>query len=78
LVWPQARPQALSGDVCNDGDGELVRQVGGDDGFTPALADHCPPQARIDSTACIPNRRAATPHEFTHRESGAGRKRTHI
>ncbi len=32
----------------------LVRLVGGDDGFTAALADHCPPLARIDSTACIP------------------------
>ncbi|SQC15501.1 hydrogenase metallocenter assembly protein HypF [Klebsiella pneumoniae] len=56
FVWQLARAQARCGDVCNDGDGVLVRLVGGDDGFTAALADHCPPLARIDSTACIPYR----------------------
>ncbi|MCS5792868.1 hypothetical protein LNP59_10445 [Klebsiella pneumoniae subsp. pneumoniae] len=65
-----ARAQARCGDVCNDGDGVLVRLVGGDDGFTAALADHCPPLARIDNTACIPYRWAATPQGFTIREWG--------
>ena len=78
FVWQLARAQARCGDVCNDGDGVLVRLVGGDDGFTAALADHCPPLARIDSTACIPYRWAATPQDFTIRESGAGRMRTQI
>nr|VXZ81310.1 Carbamoyltransferase hypF [Klebsiella pneumoniae] len=54
-----------------------MRLVGGDDGFTAALADHCPPLARIDSTACIPYRWAATPQDFTIRER-AGRMRTQI
>ena len=70
FVWQLARAQARCGDVCNDGDGVLVRLVGGDDGFTAALADHCPPLARIDSTACIPYRWAATPQDFTIREWG--------
>ncbi len=70
FVWQLARAQARCGDVCNDGDGVLVRLVGGDDGFTAALADHCPPLARIDSTACIPYRWTATPQDFTIRESG--------
>ncbi|MEH8445296.1 acylphosphatase, partial [Klebsiella pneumoniae] len=78
FVWQLARAQARCGDVCNDGDGVLVRLVGGDDGFTAALADHCPPLARIDSTACIPYRWAPTPQDFTIRESGAGRMRTQI
>ncbi len=78
FVWQLARAQARCGDVCNDGDGVLVRLVGGDDGFTAALADHCPPLARIDSTACTPYRWAALPQDFTIRESGTGRMRTQI
>ena len=78
FVWQLARAQARCGDVCNDGDGVLVRLVGGDDGFTAALADHCPPLARIDSTACIPYRWTAMPQDFTIRESGKGRMRTQI
>ena len=31
FVWQLARAQARCGDVCNDGDGVLVRLVGGDD-----------------------------------------------
>lgn len=44
----------LRGDVCNDGDGVLVRLVGGDAPFLAALTRRCPPLARIDSAAAAP------------------------
>lgn len=78
FVWQLAQGQARCGDVCNDGDGVLVRLAGDDDGFTAALAAHCPPLARIDSLVCAPYRWAAPPQDFTIRESGAGRMRTQI
>lgn len=78
FVWQLAQGQARCGDVCNDGDGVLVRLAGDDDGFTAALAAHCPPLARIDSVVCAPYRWAAPPQDFTIRESGAGRMRTQI
>lgn len=78
FVWQLAQGQARCGDVCNDGDGVLVRLTGDDDGFTAALAAHCPPLARIDSADCAPYRWAAPPQDFTIRESGAGRMRTQI
>lgn len=78
FVWQLAQRQARCGDVCNDGEGVLVRLVGGDDGFTAALAAHCPPLARVDSADCAPYRWAAPPQGFTIRESGAGRMRTQI
>ncbi|HBR2028911.1 carbamoyltransferase HypF [Klebsiella quasipneumoniae] len=78
FVWQLAQGQARCGDVCNDGDGVLVRLAGDDDGFTAALAAHCPPLARIDSADCAPYRWAAPPQDFTIRESGAGRMRTQI
>ncbi|EPS5938079.1 carbamoyltransferase HypF [Klebsiella quasipneumoniae] len=78
FVWQLAQGQARCGDVCNDGDGVLVRLAGDDDGFTAALAAHCPLLARIDSADCAPYRWAAPPQDFTIRESGAGRMRTQI
>ena len=47
FVWQLAQRQARCGDVCNDGEGVLVRLAGGDDGFTAALAAHCPPHALV-------------------------------
>ncbi|HGO4292171.1 TPA: acylphosphatase, partial [Klebsiella quasipneumoniae subsp. similipneumoniae] len=32
FVWQLAQRQARCGDVCNDGEGVLVRLAGGDDG----------------------------------------------
>ncbi len=78
FVWQLAQRQARCGDVCNDGEGVLVRLAGGDDGFTAALAAHCPPLARVDSADCAPYCWAAPPQGFTIRESGAGRMRTQI
>ena len=52
FVWQLARQMARGGDVRNDGDGVLVRLIGDDGGFSAALARHCPPLARIDSTDC--------------------------
>ena len=37
FVWQLAQQLGLRGDVCNDGDGVLVRLVGGDAPFLAAL-----------------------------------------
>ncbi len=66
--WPGRRPAAAMS--VTTATAYWCGWSGGDDGFTAALADHCPPLARIDSTACIPYRWAATPQDFTIRESG--------
>jgi hydrogenase maturation protein HypF len=48
------RSSELRGDVCNDGDGVLVRLVGDDAPFLAALTRRCPPLARIDSVETRP------------------------
>ena len=42
FVWQLAQQLGLRGDVCNDGDGVLVRLVGGDAPFLAALTRRCP------------------------------------
>ncbi|WP_227511281.1 acylphosphatase, partial [Klebsiella aerogenes] len=78
FVWQLARQMARGGDVCNDGDGVLVRLIGDDGGFSAALARHCPPLARIDSTDCTPFHWHRLPQDFTIRHSGGGSMRTQI
>ncbi|EMB4313788.1 TPA: carbamoyltransferase HypF [Klebsiella aerogenes] len=78
FVWQLARQMARGGDVCNDGDGVLVRLTGDDGGFSAALARHCPPLARIDSTDCIPYHWHRLPQDFTIRHSDGGSMRTQI
>lgn len=78
FVWQLARQMGRGGDVCNDGDGVLVRLIGDDGGFSAALARHCPPLARIDSTDCTPFHWHRLPQDFTIRHSGGGSMRTQI
>ncbi|MBS0931326.1 carbamoyltransferase HypF, partial [Klebsiella michiganensis] len=78
FVWQLAQQLGLRGDVCNDGDGVLVRLVGDDTPFLAALTRRCPPLARIDSAAAAPFVWAAPPPGFTIRQSGAGSMRTQI
>jgi len=50
-VWRIARQLGLEGDVCNDGEGVLIRAFGPPDvldAFCAALKAQCPPLARID------------------------------
>ena len=78
FVWQLARQMARGGNVCNDGDGVLVRLTGDDGGFSAALARHCPPLARIDSTDCTPFHWHRLPQDFTIRHSDGGSMRTQI
>lgn len=78
FVWQLAQELGLRGDVCNDGDGVLVRLGGGDAAFLAALTQRCPPLARIDSTQGQPFAWAIAPSGFTIRQSGAGSMRTQI
>lgn len=78
FVWQLAQELGLRGDVCNDGDGVLVRLGGGDAVFLAALTQRCPPLARIDSTQAQPFAWAIAPSGFTIRQSGAGSMRTQI
>ncbi|TMW40205.1 hypothetical protein DOY81_014715, partial [Sarcophaga bullata] len=50
-VWQLAHQYALNGDVCNDGEGVLVRllNTADIDLFTQLLYQHCPPLAHIES-----------------------------
>ncbi|WEF29115.1 carbamoyltransferase HypF [Klebsiella aerogenes] len=78
FVWQLAQQTAHYGDVCNDGDGVLVRLVGDDNGFTTALARHCPPLARIDSIDSAAFHWDELPTDFTIRQSGVSSMRTQI
>lgn len=78
FVWQLAQELGLRGDVCNDGDGVLVRLGGGDAVFLAALTQRCPPLARVDSTQAQPFAWAIAPSGFTIRQSGAGSMRTQI
>nr|WP_287858144.1 carbamoyltransferase HypF [Klebsiella sp.] len=78
FVWQLAQELGLCGDVCNDGDGVLVRLGGGDAAFLAALTQRCPPLARIDSTQAQPFAWAIAPSGFTIRQSGTGSMRTQI
>ena len=78
FVWQLAQQLGVRGDVCNDGDGVLVRLVGDDAAFLSALTRRCPPLARIDSTETQPFVWAVAPLDFTIRQSGAGSMRTQI
>ena len=70
FVWQLAQQLGLRGDVCNDGDGVLVRLVGGDAPFLAALTRRCPPLARIDSAAAAPFVRDAAPPGLPFAKAG--------
>lgn len=78
FVWQLANQLGLCGDVCNDGEGVLVRLAGDATAFQTLLLQHCPPLARIDSIDTQPLRWPHIPTEFTIRHSAGGAMATQI
>ena len=78
FVWQLAQQLQLHGDVCNDGDGVVVRLLEDPALFIRELHVHCPPLARIDSVESEPFRWAQPPTEFSIRQSAGGTMNTQI
>lgn len=78
FVWQLAQQLQLHGDVCNDGDGVVVRLLEDPALFIRELHAHCPPLARIDSVESEPFRWAQPPTEFSIRQSAGGTMNTQI
>lgn len=78
FVWQLAQHLQLHGDVCNDGDGVVVRLLEDPAVFITALHKHCPPLARIDSVEREPFTWSLPPAEFTIRQSAGGAMNTQI
>nr|WP_282557861.1 carbamoyltransferase HypF [Providencia burhodogranariea] len=79
-VWQLAHQCHLNGDVCNDGEGVLVRLLASADitEFTQLLSQHCPPLAHIDSIQPQSFDWDELPEKFSIRHSGAGRMDTQV
>ncbi|HGY1778638.1 TPA: carbamoyltransferase HypF [Citrobacter amalonaticus] len=78
FVWQLAQQLQLHGDVCNDGDGVVVRLLEDPALFIRELHAHCPPLARIDSVESEPFRWEQPPTEFSIRQSAGGTMNTQI
>lgn len=78
FVWQLAQQLQLHGDVCNDGDGVVVRLLEEPTPFIAELHQHCPPLARIDSVECEPFAWSQRPADFTIRQSAGGTMNTQI
>ncbi|ELW1648408.1 carbamoyltransferase HypF [Enterobacter oligotrophicus] len=78
FVWQLAHQLQLAGDVCNDGEGVLVRLAGKGGAFITRLRQGCPPLARIDEIDSQPFNWATLPDEFTIRHSASGAMDTQI
>ncbi|MDY0418378.1 carbamoyltransferase HypF [Enterobacter sp. 170198] len=78
FVWQLAQALQLTGDVCNDGEGVLVRLAGNGGAFTARLCQDCPPLARIDAIDAQPFTWTRVPTEFTIRHSAGGAMDTQI
>lgn len=78
FVWQLAQQLQLAGDVCNDGEGVLVRLAGNGGAFTARLHQDCPPLARIDRVEAQPFTWARLPKDFTIRHSAGGAMDTQI
>ncbi|PTM34013.1 carbamoyltransferase HypF [Enterobacter cloacae] len=78
FVWQLAQSLQLSGDVCNDGEGVLVRLAGNGGAFTARLRQDCPPLARIDAIDLQPFTWRRVPEDFTIRHSAGGAMDTQI
>ena len=80
-VWRLAQGLGLSGDVCNDGEGVLIRAFGSAadlDAFCDALRAQCPPLARIDALEREPLDGLPKDPSFRIMASGAGAVRTGV
>lgn len=78
FVWQLAHQLQLTGDVCNDGEGVLVRLAGNGGAFTARLHQDCPPLARIDHVETQPFTWTNLPHAFVIRHSAGGAMDTQI
>jgi hydrogenase maturation protein HypF len=78
FVWQLARQLELTGDVCNDGEGVLVRLAGNGGAFTARLHQDCPPLARIDRVDVQPFTWPRVPDAFVIRHSAGGAMDTQI
>ncbi|HCT4796718.1 TPA: carbamoyltransferase HypF [Enterobacter hormaechei] len=78
FVWQLAHQLGLAGDVCNDGEGVLVRLAGSGGDFTARLRQDCPPLARIDRVETQPFIWTTLPDEFVIRHSESGAMDTQI
>lgn len=78
FVWQLAQSLQLTGDVCNDGEGVLVRLAGNGGAFTARLRQDCPPLARIDAIDLQPFTWRRVPEDFTIRHSAGGAMDTQI
>lgn len=77
-VWQLAQRLQLHGDVCNDGDGVVVRVQEDPAEFIAQLHQHCPPLARIDSVESEPFAWTQQPADFSIRQSAGGTMNTQI
>ncbi|WET41613.1 carbamoyltransferase HypF [Citrobacter enshiensis] len=78
FVWQLAQQLQLHGDVCNDGDGVVVRLLEEPTTFIAELHQHCPPLARIDSVESEPFVWSQRPADFAIRQSAGGTMNTQI
>ncbi|MDA8477465.1 carbamoyltransferase HypF [Citrobacter sp. Awk 4] len=78
FVWQLAQQLQLHGDVCNDGDGVVVRLLEEPTTFIAELHQHCPPLARIDSVESEPFVWPQLPADFSIRQSAGGTMNTQI
>ncbi|EAX8240144.1 carbamoyltransferase HypF [Salmonella enterica] len=78
FVWQLAQQLRLHGDVCNDGDGVVVRLLEEPSQFIAALYQDCPPLARIDSVEHALLIWERTPTDFAIRQSAGGSMNTQI
>ncbi|HGH5414564.1 TPA: carbamoyltransferase HypF [Citrobacter freundii] len=77
-VWQLAQRLQLHGDVCNDGDGVVVRLQEDPAEFIAQLHQHCPPLARIDSVESEAFAWTQQPADFSIRQSAGGTMNTQI
>ncbi|MDK9359123.1 carbamoyltransferase HypF [Lelliottia sp. V106_10] len=78
FVWQLANQLGLRGDVCNDGEGVLVRLADEATAFQQRLLLDCPPLARIDSVETQPLTWPHLPAKFTIHHSAGGVMATQI
>ncbi|WP_312458004.1 carbamoyltransferase HypF [Pseudescherichia sp.] len=78
FVWQLAQRLRRTGDVCNDGQGVVVRLWGEEAGFMAQMRQACPPLARIDQTDAVPFHWSQRPVAFTILPSAGGGMDTQI
>ncbi|WP_417808979.1 carbamoyltransferase HypF [Thioclava sp.] len=75
FVWRLARDMGLTGDVCNDAEGVLIRLFGNASGFEARLRAELPPLARIDAVELSDISGAAETFSIVASQGGAARTR---